>query len=361
MNDKNLLSMQIDLSKFNDLSKIDKSYFDKLTNEEKQNVEEIPKQISFYKDAFIKIKNNPLAILSIILLSLVIILILVGIFINPYKYNEIITINGIRDVTAQDLKPFEYSLNELEEIKNGAKIFPHIFGTDSICRDYFARVAIGSAISLFIGIFASILVLIIGLIYGSISGYLGGKVDLIMMRICDIIYSLPDMLIIILLSVILNPLLSNNLTGIFADLGVNIISLLIVFALLYWVSIARLVRGQILSIRKNEYIEACKLIGTPVPRIIKTHIIPNCMSIIFIATTLQIPSAIFTESFLSFVGLGVQIPLSSLGSLANDARTSMSLYPYKMIIPALLIAMLVLSFNLLGDAFRDAFDPKLKK
>lgn len=165
----------------------------------------------------------------------------------------------------------------------------------------------GTRVSLSVGLFASIIVLIIGVVYGSISGYAGGKVDLIMMRIVDIIYSLPDLLMVILLSVVLGETLGTAIKGtVFAKLGSNMLSLFIVFGLLYWVSMARLVRGQILTIKQNDYVLASRAIGTPASRIIRTHILPNCLSVIIISVALQIPSAIFTESYLSFLGLGVQ-------------------------------------------------------
>lgn len=243
----------------------------------------------------------------------------------------------------------------------GEKVFPHLFGTDSLGRDYFIRVIYGARVSLSVGLFASIIVLIIGTIYGSISGYFGGKVDLVMMRIVDMIYALPDMLIIILLSVVLNTLLGDSISGtIFGSLGANMISIFIVFGLLYWVSMARLIRGQILSLKEQEYVLAAQSIGSSPARIIKKHLLPNCISVIIISTALQIPSAIFTESFLSFLGLGVAEPMPSLGSLASDALSGVYSYTYRLIIPAVFICLIVLSLNLLGDGLRDAFDPKLR-
>ena len=250
---------------------------------------------------------------------------------------------------------------EQEYIAQGGQRFPHIFGTDEQCRDYFVRVIYGTRVSLCVGLFASIIVMIIGVIYGSISGYLGGKVDLIMMRIVDIIYSLPDMLMVILLAVVFDELIHFPTGSLLNKLGANMISLFLVFGLLYWVGMARLIRGQILSIKENDYILAAESIGASSGRIIRKHILPNCISVIIITTALQIPSAIFTESYLSFIGMGVRAPMPSLGSLANYARDGLQSYPYKLVFPALAICLIVLSMNLLGDGLRDAFDPKLKR
>ena len=348
---RNILSAQIDLSKF-----------EKATEEEKRQQDVMSESTTFFKDGMRKLMRNPLAVMSIIVLILLIGIIVVAPHIVPYSYSEIISVEGRRDKTAKNLKPFEYSENELAYIEKGGEVFPHIMGTDAMCRDYFIRVVYGTRVSLAVGLFASVIVLIIGLLYGSISGYMGGKVDLIMMRIVDIIYSLPDMLVIILLSVVLDETLKPLLEGtVLQKIGVNMISLFIVYGLLYWVGMARLVRGQILTIKNYEYILAAKTTGAKSSRIIMKHIIPNCVSVIFISTALQIPSAIFTESYLSFIGLGVQSPMPSLGSLANSAREGLQSYPYKLIFPAVVICLIVLSFNLLGDGLRDAFDPKLKK
>jgi oligopeptide transport system permease protein len=181
------------------------------------------------------------------------------------------------------------------------------------------------------------------------------------MRIVDIIYSLPDMLMVILLAAALRQSgLSDAIEGtILEKIGSNIISLFIVFGLLYWVSMSRLIRGQILSLREQEYVLAARATGARGGWIVKKHLIPNCIGVVIISTALQIPNAIFTESYLSFLGLGVNAPMPSLGSLASDALNGISSYPYRLIIPAVVISLIVLSLNLFGDGLRDAFDPKL--
>ena len=347
---KNPLSLQIDVSRF-----------EKATEEEKRQQDVMSESTTFFKDGMRKLMKNPLAVGSIVVLALIILTIVIAPIVVPYSYSDIIKVNGKRDKSAKNLAPFEYSKQEQKFIDEGGKVFPHIMGTDSMCRDYFIRVVEGTKISLTVGLFASILVLIIGVLYGSISGYMGGKVDLIMMRIVDIIYSLPDMLIIILLSVVLNETLAQSNSKIIQSLGTNMVSIFVVFGLLYWVGMARLVRGEILKIKSNEYILAAQAVGAPSTRIIRTHIIPNCISVIIITTALQIPSAIFTESFLSFVGMGVKAPMPSLGSLANAAREGLQSYPMQLVFPAVTIVLIVLAFNLLGDGLRDAFDPKLRR
>mgnify|MGYP003584334763 FL=1 len=347
---KNPLSLQIDLSKF-----------EKATDEEKKQQDVMSESTTFFKDGMRKLMKNPLAVGSIIVLILIILMMIVTPHVVPYTYSQIITVDGKRDTGAKNLKPFQYSKMEQAYMAKGGKVFPHVMGTDELSRDYFVRVVYGTRVSFMVGVFASLIVVIIGVLYGSISGYAGGKTDMIMMRIVDIIYSLPDLLVIILLSVVFKETLDFSKVPILQKLGANMISMFLVFGLLYWVGMARLVRGQILTIKENEYVLAARAIGARPKRIIWRHILPNCISVIIISTALEIPSAIFTESYLSFIGLGVALPMPSLGALASDARSGMQSYPLKLVFPALMIVLIVLAFNLLGDGLRDAFDPKLRK
>ncbi|MBQ9664684.1 MAG: ABC transporter permease [Oscillospiraceae bacterium] len=277
----------------------------------------------------------------------------------------------IKDGAYNKYTPIEFTDTPAEganEVKLVHSVFPHVFGTDSAGRDLMARTMYGARVSILIGIIAALIVLVIGSIYGAISGLAGGAVDFVMMRIVELIYSIPEVLIVLLLQVVLkDPLQAwfDSGTSAFAnamgDLGSGIVSIFITFALLYWVTMARIVRGQVLQLKKQEYVTAATALGASNGRIIRRHLLPNCVGQLVITTCLQIPSAIFLESFLSFLGLGVSAPMASLGSLCSDALETISLYPYRLVFPGVILTIIVLTLNLVGDGLRDALDPRLKK
>ena len=261
-----------------------------------------------------------------------------------------------------------YSNAELQRKAAGENVFPHLFGTDRYGRDIMVRVMIGTRVSMLVGLCAALLVLIIGALYGSISGYFGGKVDAVMQRIVEVIYSVPEVLVILLLSTVLGDALleyANTHTGFIANmipvLGKNLISMFLAFGLLYWVTMSRIIRGQILQLKQQEYVTAARALGASGARIIRKHLLPNCIGQIVVTTCLQIPSAIFLESFLSFLGVGVTTPMTSLGSMASEALEGLWSYPYRLLFPAIILSVMILAFNLVGDGLRDALDPKLKK
>lgn len=347
INKKNPLSLQLNVDDFVPASVSDK-----------ESLVVMRESVSFWKDGIRRFRKNKIAMSAL----MIVLIIMIGCFIvpafYPYKYEQ--QIKG-----SERLAPMEYSKSELKLMEEGQSVFPHILGTDQNGRDYMIRVLVGGRVSMTVGIVASVLILIIGSLYGAIAGYFGGMVDMIMMRVVDIIYTIPDVLIIILLAQTLKyPLEKLGATpgfGIIQKLGPNMVSMFIVFALLYWVGMARIVRSQIMVLRQSEYVTAAKALGAKSSRIIGKHLITNCIGTLIVTTTLQIPSSIFTESFLSFLGLGVQAPMPSLGSLASAALNGFQTYPEKLFAPAFLIFIIILSFNLLGDGLRDAFDPKLKQ
>lgn len=292
---------------------------------------------------------------------------------NQYKDTEGNVLSGaalekyLRKELGIKNRAFGYSRAELERKAAGEFVFPHVFGTDKFGRDTMVRVMIGTRVSMIVGVAAALLVLVIGALYGSISGYFGGKVDVVMQRIVEVIYSVPEVLVILLLSAMLGEAMKSYASsgGFGADLvskmGANLISMFMAFGMLYWVGMSRIIRGQILQVKQQEYVTAAKALGASHPRIIRRHLLPNCIGQLVVTTCLQIPSAIFLESFLSYLGVGISAPMTSLGSMAAEATQGMYTYPYRLLFPAFVLSVMILSFNLFGDGLRDALDPRLKK
>jgi oligopeptide transport system permease protein len=279
--------------------------------------------MSYWQDAWRRLKMNKVAMASLVFLILLGIMALIG----PY------------------LRPFNYADQDLLNTNKGISSI-HWFGTDYLGRDIFVRVWIGARISLFIGITAAVLDGIIGVIYGGISGYFGGQTDNIMMRIVDILYGIPYLILVILLMVVI---------------GQGLWTIIIAMVIIGWVGMARIVRGQVLQLKEQEFVLAAKTLGASSGRIISRHLIPNTLGPIIVAITFDVPNAIFTEAFLSYIGLGVRPPMASWGTLANDATRVLLMYPYQLFFPAFFISATMLAFNLLGDGLRDALDPRLRR
>ena len=313
------------------------------SDEEKESLTVLRKSVGFWQDGIRRLKKNKIAMVSLVVIVFVFIFSFLVPQFYPYSYEQ--QIRG-----SENLAPMQYSEKELEAKAAGESVFPHVLGTDNLGRDYAVRVMMGSRVSLTVGLVASAIILLIGSLYGSVAGFFGGWVDMIMMRIVDMIYTVPDILIIVLLSVAfdqpLKALAQKPGFEWIQVIGVNLISIFVVFALLYWVGMARIVRSQILILKEQEYVTAARALGASNGRIIKKHLLTNCIGTLIVTTTLQIPSSIFTESFLSFLGLGVAAPMPSLGSLASAALNGLQSYPHRLFAPALAISVLILRFNL---------------
>jgi oligopeptide transport system permease protein len=279
--------------------------------------------VTYWQDAWRRLKQNRLAMVGLWVIVAIALIAIFGPMLSPYSYSD------------QSL--FDQNMYITKE---------HWLGTDDLGRDLLTRIMYGARISLTVGFVASFINLTVGVVYGGISGYYGGHVDNIMMRIVEVLSGIPLLLYVILLMVVLKPGLQN---------------ILIALGLVYWLGMARIVRGQILSLKEQDYVLAARTIGADNWRIILKHLIPNAMGPIIVTATLNIPQAIFTEAFLSFIGLGVNAPMASWGVLANDALPSFQTYPWQLFFPAVAISITMLAFNFLGDGLRDALDPKQRK
>ncbi|WP_285222558.1 MULTISPECIES: oligopeptide ABC transporter permease [Exiguobacterium] len=310
------------------------------------------KSLSFWQDAWMRLKKNKAAILS---LSIIVILVLLALFgpmlsgRDAYEQNisqaklppkvtglEWAGFDGMANLGGNDINFYEQ--------KNVEENF--WFGTDYLGRDLWSRVWEGTRISLFIGLVAAIVDTVIGVAYGGISAYFGGRTDNIMQRIVEILTGVPNLILIILFILIFDP-------GVF--------TIILAMTITGWIGMSRLVRGQILKLKNQEFVLAARTLGASSTRLIFKHLIPNTLGAIIITLMFTIPAAIFFEAFLSFIGIGLQPPQASLGTLINDGYKELRTFPYLLVIPSIIIVLLMVSFNLLADGLRDAFDPKMRK
>ena len=304
----------------------DKSMFTPVSQEEKAFEKNIRPSVGYWSDAWRRLKSNKVALISLIIIIALVILAIVVPIVSPFKYDS-------QNLALKDLGPNK----------------TNFFGTDKLGRDLFVRVMMGARYSLVIGGAAAIINLFIGVIYGGISGFFGGKIDNIMMRIVDCLYSIPTTIYVVIIMAVLKDTALDK-TG--------ILSIILALSISYWVGMARIVRGDILQLKQQEFVLAAKTLGASKKRILFRHLIPNCMGSIIVTMTLLIPQAIFTEAFLSFIGLGLNAPLASLGTLCNDAMPAIYTNPYQLFFPAAMICLIILSFNMLGDGLTEALDPK---
>ncbi|MBE6987709.1 MAG: ABC transporter permease [Ruminococcaceae bacterium] len=302
--------------------KLTADLFEPLSEEEKNSEFIAAKSKTYFQDAWTRFKKNKMALIGLGFLIVITILAIFVPALSPYEYD-------MMDLTSSNLMP---SLQ-------------HPMGTDKFGRDIFVRIMYGARISLSVGFASAFICLFIGIVYGGIAGYIGGKVDMVLMRIVDILYSIPTLLIVILIMLIF---------------GSNIVSILIGLCATSWMGMARLVRAQVLTLKEQEFALAAYVLGASKMRILFKHLIINCMGPIIVNVTLMVPSAIFTEAFLSFVGIGISAPAASWGTLANEARTLIESNPIQIIWPVASICITMLSLNFIGDGVSDAFDPKKK-
>jgi len=428
---KVLGSLQPDVEDILSWNDLPANAFEPASVQEKAGFIQDRKSVSYWADAWRRLRKNKVAMVALVVIVLLALFAFVGPMIVPYSYDEVIpgannihpwhysledqeklsearltpdqAVEKAREEAAAEgrelsrveeaqiraqakvnsssesvdalikelgikAKPFGYTNEELERQAAGEFVFPHVFGCDIQGRDIMVRTMVGARVSMIVGICCALIVLVIGALYGSISGYCGGKVDAVMQRIVEIIYTIPEVLVILLLGATLKPIFEEfqnsgdgPLQRLVTVLGPNLISIFIAFGMLYWVTMSRIIRGQILQLKQQEYVTAARALGAKGGRIISRHLLPNCVGQIVTTTFLQIPSAIFTESFLSFLGMGVSAPMTSLGSMCSDALSGLTTYPYRLFIPAAILSLMILCLNLFGDGLRDALDPRLKK
>ncbi len=383
----------------------DNNAWDMLSHSDAEREKISAKSRTFAQDVWFRFRTKPTAIVGLVIVTILVLFALFGPYFTPYRYDEqrlemsnippvlstfispggdellyvtqtlkVITVNPdgtlgttlsrVREEPDKKMTIFDHNGTEVAlyygtnpylmvdeesgDIYAKKTVFntSNILGTDALGRDIATRLMYGSRVSLAVAFIAALVNLVIGIIYGGISGYFGGKVDLVMMRIVDIISTIPLTLYVILVMVIL---------------GSGLQSIIVALGSVYWVNMARVVRGQVLSLKQQEFVMVAKTLGSSTKTILLQHLIPNAMGAILVTVTMLIPSAIFMEAFLGYLGIGLQPPLASLGTMCNDATAALRTSPHALFIPALVICIIMFAFNFVGDGLRDALDPKLKK
>ncbi len=317
------------------MDKIDASRFQWVGESAKDREAISRPSLTFWQDAVRRLVRNKVAFVCLIVILILTLMSIIAPMVSPFDYREqhYGHTNAPMGTVCDDVNCPGYG-------------HTHIFGTDILGRDLFTRVWMGGRVSLIIAVVSAIVDLIIGSIYGGISGYFGGTLDIIMMRILEIINGIPYLIIVILLMMIMEP-------GMF--------TIIVAYSLVGWIPMARLVRGQVVALRQQEYIAAAEAMGAGAWRIIARHLLPNTLSVVIVRVTLAIPGAIFSEAYLSYLGLGIPLPMCSWGSLAQAGIENFRIYPYQLLVPAVCISLTMLAFNMFGDGLRDAFDPKLRR
>lgn len=307
---------------------------------------------SYWKDSWIRFRKNKGALAGLVLITVIMTLAIFGPMMNSHGFDE-------QNLAHANLPPKVPVLENVSWLgMDGADVRGvdqyeakgvsgyYWFGTDDLGRDIWTRIWEGTRISLYIAFLAAALDLVIGVAYGSISAYYGGRVDNVMQRIIEVLIGIPSLIVIILLILVLQP---------------GIVSITLAMVITGWVNMARIVRGQVLKLKNQEFILASRTLGARDSRLMSGHLIPNTLGPIIITTMFTIPNAIFTEAFLSFIGLGLQPPIASLGTLVNDGFKMMKIYPHLLMYSSVIISLIMISFNLLGDGLRDSLDPKMRK
>ncbi|MCQ9293177.1 ABC transporter permease [Staphylococcus cohnii] len=307
---------------------------------------------NFWQDAWTQLKRNKLAVVGMIGLIIIIILALIGPLFSVHDYAE-------QDVERRNLPakipvldqisflPFDGEGAQGKDAYEEAGVKENFwFGTDQLGRDLWSRTWQGAQVSLFIGVVAALLDIFIGVIYGAISGFFGGRLDNVMQRIIEIVASIPTLIVVILFVLIFEP---------------SIWTIILAMAITGWIGMSRVVRGEFLKLKGQEFVLASKTLGASKLKLIFKHILPNTLGVIVVTSMFTVPNAIFFEAFLSFIGIGVPAPRTSLGSLVNDGRAMLLIHPHELFIPAIILSLLILFFYLFSDGLRDAFDPKMRK